>query len=338
MGCSTCSSSAGCGKPNGGGCSGSCNKKSVFNWLNDLSISNNTFDIVEVKFKSGRKEYCRNKKALSLITGDFVVIDEKKGNQHIGIVSLQGELVRLQLKKKKISAENGFLEIIRVATEKDLELFEKAKSKELKTLYRAREIIQELKLKMKLSDVEFQADNGKATFYYSAVERVDFRELIKCYASEFNVRVEMKQISLRQEAARLGGIGSCGRELCCSTWIHEFKKINTSAARYQQLSLNQAMLSGQCGRLKCCLNYELDTYVSELKDIPKVKGKLQTKSGYGKLEKTDIFKKIMFFSVEGKHDFIELPTSRVKHILELNKKGVKPFSLLEDKVSQTKRK
>jgi len=338
MGCGSCSSQAGCGKPNSGGCSGDCNKKSVFNWLNDLSMPSNPFDTVEVKFKSGRKAYYQNKNTLPLITGDFVVVDEKKGNQHIGVVSLQGELVRLQLKKKKINDTSKLPHVIRVATQKDLDRFEKAQTKELQTLYRAREIIQELQLDMKLSDIEFQADHRKATFYYSSEERVDFRELIKRYASEFKIRIEMKQINLRQEAGRLGGIGSCGRELCCSTWINEFKKVNTSAARYQQLSLNQAKLSGQCGRLKCCLNYELDTYIDALKDIPKVKGKLQTNSGFGKLEKTDIFKKKMYFSLEGEHDFVELSTLRVRQILELNKKGVKPFSLLEDKQPKVKRR
>jgi len=335
MGCSTCSSGAGCSKK---GCGSSCNKKSVTNWLSEYAMPTTPFKIVEVKFKAGRKDYFLNSSLLSLTTGDHVVVEEQKGNTHLGSVSLQGELVRLQLKKKKIDPEKVFSSIVRIANQKDLAKFRKVQDNELSTLYKGRTIIHELGLKMKLSDVEIQADGGKIAFYYSADKRVDFRKLIKRYASEFSARIEMKQISLRQEAARLGGIGSCGRELCCSTWIHDFKKVNTNAARYQQLSLNQSKLSGQCGRLKCCLNYELDTYVKEMKDIPQLKGKLQTVSGDARLEKTDIFQKKMFFSMVGELEFIGISTIRVNHILKLNKKGLKPFSLTEDKKPSQQRK
>jgi len=338
MGCSTCSSAKGCGKKNGSSCSSDCNKKSVTNWLNDYVMPTAPYTIVEVKFKAGRKGYYSNADALSLTTGDYVVVKEQKSNEHIGSISLQGELVRLQLKRKKIDQKNNFPKIIRIATEKDIEKLTKAQDNELSTLYKGRKVIQELGLNMKLADVEIQTDYKKITFYYSADKRVDFRKLIKCYANEFSARIEMKQISLREEAARLGGIGSCGRELCCSTWMHDFKKVNTSAARYQQLSINQSKLSGQCGRLKCCLNYELDTYVTAMKDIPQFKGKLQTMSGEARLEKTDIFQKKMTFSIKGDLNFIELPTTRVKHILKLNKKGIKPFSLILDKPTTSKRK
>jgi len=334
MGCSSCSTSDGCGKPNGGGCGGDCNKKSAYNWLSEFSMPTNPFDIVEVKFKSGRKAFYRNHKSITLITGDYVVVDEGKGNHHIGYVSLQGELVRLQLKKKKVIVNDETPKIIRLANTNDLERLEAVRSKEMNTLFKTRQIIEELSLSMKLSDVEFQADNNKATFYYSANDRVDFRVLIKELAKEFNIRIEMKQINLRQEAARLGGIGSCGRELCCSTWIHDFKKVNSSAARYQQLSINQSKLSGQCGRLKCCLNYELDSYLEGIKEIPKVKGALQTQSGYARLEKTDIFQKKMYFVIDNSLDYIELSTQRVIEIQALNKKGIKPFSLTENKASK----
>jgi len=337
MGCSTCSSAAGCGKKDKSGCGSSCNKKSVTNWLSDYAMPTTPYQIVEVKFKAGRKDYFLNSSSLSLTTGDYVVIEEQKGSYHLGSVSLQGELVRLQLKKKNIDQKEVTSSIVRIATEKDLSKFKKSQDNELSILYKGRTIVQELGLNMKLSDVEIQADGGKITFYYSADKRVDFRKLIKCYASEFSARIEMKQISLRQEAARLGGIGSCGRELCCSTWIHDFKKVNTNAARYQQLSLNQSKLSGQCGRLKCCLNYELDTYVKAMKDIPKLKGKLQTSLGDARLEKTDIFQKKMFFSINGELEFIPIPTTRVNHILKLNKKGIKPFSLTEDKPNQQRK-
>ncbi len=299
----------------------------AFDWLTHMGIPEvDKFDIVEVKFKGGRKEYYRNVDFLSLNTGDPVVVDVPNGH-HIGHVSLQGELVRLQMQKRKVRDDDEILRIYRIANQKDMEKWGEAQNREIPTLYRCRQIVEELKLKMKMSDVEYQADNSKATFYYSADERVDFRELIKVLAGEFRIRVEMRQISLRQEAGRLGGIGVCGRELCCSTWLVDFKNVSTSAARYQNLSLNPGKLSGQCGRLKCCLNYELDTYMDAIKDIPTVERPLMTESGPAKLQKTDIFRKLMWFSYNNDNDWHSIPCERVNEILELNGKGVKVFNL-----------
>lgn len=285
----------------------------------------NQFSVVEIKFKGGRKEYFRNTNALELYTGDYVVVEVSSGH-HIGSVSLQGELVRLQMIKKNIPNDETLKIIYRKANEKDIEKHEQSIARDLTTMYRTREIIKEKEMNMKLSDVEFQSDGTKATFYYSSDERVDFRELIKVLAAEFKVRVEMKQINLRQEAARLGGIGVCGRELCCSTWLTDFKNVNTSAARYQNLSLNPSKLSGQCGRLKCCLNYELETYMDALRDIPAVEGALLTQKGEATLQKTDIFKKIMWFGYSTESTWYPVPVERVKEILELNKQGTRPMS------------
>ena len=299
----------------------------VFDWLSHMDVpANQKFDVVEVKFKGGRKEYFRNINQLDFVTGDYVVCEMASG-QHIGAISLQGELVRLQMKRKNIAISDDIHVIYRVANEKDLDKHTQAMAREMPTLYRTREIIREMKLNMKLSDVEFQSDNTKTTFYYSSEERVDFRELIKSLASEFKVRIEMRQISLRQEASRLGGLGSCGRELCCSTWLTDFKNISTSAARYQNLSLNPAKLSGQCGRLKCCLNYELETYIDALRDIPTVEAPLKTKKGIATLQKTDIFKKIMWFGFEKDTNWYPVAIDKVLEIIELNKKNIIPESL-----------
>jgi cell fate regulator YaaT (PSP1 superfamily) len=313
----------GCGS---GGCStGGCNKLNSFDWLSDIAMPGLKYDVVEVKFKGGRKEYYRNVHQLDLTTGDYVVVEMQSGF-HIGAVSLQGELVRIQVKKRGVKINDDTKVIHRIATPKDLERHDQSILRDLPALYRSREIIRELKLNMKLSDVEFQSDNTKATFYYSSEERVDFRELIKMLASEFKARIEMRQISLRQEAGRLGGIGSCGRELCCSTWLTDFKNIATSAARYQNLSLNPAKLSGQCGRLKCCLNYELDTYMDALRDIPTIEKPLETQKGRAYLQKTDIFRKLMWFGYGTESTWYPLPIERVLEITELNKKGVVPES------------
>ncbi|MEX2565607.1 MAG: regulatory iron-sulfur-containing complex subunit RicT [Cyclobacteriaceae bacterium] len=303
----------------------------AFDWLSHMGIPEiDKFDIVEVKFKGGRKDYFRNVAHLQLTTGDPVVVNVPNGH-HIGYVSLQGELVRLQMQKRKVKNDDNILSIYRIANQKDLEKWQEAKNREIPTIYRGKQIIDEMKLSMKLSDIEYQADNSKATFYYSADDRVDFRELIKFLASEFKIRVEMRQISLRQEAGRLGGIGVCGRELCCSTWIHDFKSVTTSAARYQNLSLNPSKLSGQCGRLKCCLNFELDTYLTALKDIPKVEKPLFTEAGPAKLQKTDIFRKLMWFSYNDDNNWHSLDCERVKVILDMNEKGETPFNLKQDK-------
>ncbi len=332
-GCSSCRTTSGGtgGCQNNGTCGTSdCNKMNSFDWLTQMGIPQlDTFDIVEVKFKGGRKEYFRNVDYLALNTGDPVVVDVPSGH-HIGYVSLQGELVRLQMQKRKVRNDDNITRIYRVATQKDMEKWEEAKAREIPTLYRCKQIVDEYRLNMKMSDVEFQADNSKATFYYSAEDRIDFRELIKSLAGEFKVRVEMRQISLRQEAGRLGGIGVCGRELCCSTWLVDFKNVTTSAARYQNLSLNPGKLSGQCGRLKCCLNYELDTYMEAIKDIPQVDKPLLTEQGPAKLQKTDIFRKLMWFNYNHDNDWISITCDRVREIQALNEQGIKVFNLQVD--------
>lgn len=320
---------AGCN--NNGACNtGGCNKMNVFDWLSNMDMPvSDRFSIVEIRFKNGRKDFYRNSDNLTLITGDAVIVEAATGH-HLGHVSLQGELVRLQMQKKKVANDDEIKKIYRIANQKDLEKYEEIKKRDLPTLYRTREIIRQLNLSMKLSDVEYQADNTKATFYYSAEDRVDFRELIKLLATEFKVRVEMRQISLRQEAGRLGGIGVCGRELCCSTWLSDFKNVATSAARYQNLSLNPSKLSGQCGRLKCCLNYELETYMEALKDIPDIEAPLLTEQGEARLQKTDIFRKIMWFGYKEDNNWYPLSIDRVNEILEMNRIGKKPASLETD--------
>ena len=333
-GCTTCivpsenNKIPGC-RNNGGCLTDGCDKLSVTDWLSDMELpTGEQFNIIEVRFKSGRKEFFKNNE-LNLVTGDPVVVDVPNGH-HIGYVSMMGELVKFQMKKKNIEDDENVRNIYRKATARDLEKFEEVRGREMKTLQRTREIIEDKGLEMKLTDIEYQADNTKATFYYSADERVDFRELIKLLASEFKIRIEMRQISLRQEAGRLGGIGSCGRELCCSTWLTDFKSVSTTSARYQNLSLNPSKLSGQCGRLKCCLNYELDTYMEALVDIPEIEAPLITEKGEAFLQKTDIFKKIMWFGYKNENTWIPVDSSRVSEVMELNKKGQKPATLLED--------
>ena len=340
MGCGSCSS-GGCstksgsdGKSSCSGCAGgACNVLSSSDWLGDvLDWAGDPYrDLVEMRFKAGRKEFFLNKTGNRLYTGDAVMLETGSG-YHLGFVSLQGEMARLQLRKKAPKTNLDDLKgIIRIATDKDFTRYEVARNRELPALYKAREIVHSLKLPMKVSDVEFQADGSKASFFYSADERIDFRELIKLLGSEFRIRVDMRQISLRQEAGRIGGIGTCGRELCCSTWLTDFKGVATSAARYQNLSLNPTKLSGQCGRLKCCLNYELETYLHELKDIPKVERDLQTQKGNARLQKTDIFRKLMWFAYGGDDsNWYQVDIERVNHILEQNKKGQKPAALTEE--------
>ncbi len=335
MGCNSCGNGdgdvIGCGS---GGCkTGGCNKLNAFDWLSNMDVAVNPYDIVEVRFKNGKKDFFRNSRDLELNAGDAVVVDVPNGH-HIGHVALQGELVRLQMRKKRVPDNDDIRVIYRLATAKDIDKFRQARKREEPTLYRTREIIQLQKLQMKLTDVEYQADNTKATFYYSADDRVDFRELIKILAAEFRIRVEMRQISLRQEASRLGGIGSCGRELCCSTWLTDFATVSTQAARYQNLSLNPSKLSGQCGRLKCCLNYELETYTEALKDIPEVDKPLLVETGKAHLQKTDIFRKIMWFSLNDENAWHPVDTHRVAEILTLNARGKKPATLFEDETME----
>ena len=323
------------GCDNNGACgTGGCNKMNVFDWLSNMDMPvEDKFDVVEVRFKGGRKDFYRNTEKLNLTTGDAIILEVQNGH-HLGHLSMQGELVRLQMQKKKVANDHEIKKIYRLAHQKDLEKYEEVKKRESPSLYRTREIVQQMKLGMKLSDVEFQADNAKATFFYSAEDRVDFRELIKVLAGEFKVRVEMRQISLRQEAGRLGGIGVCGRELCCSTWLSDFKNVATSAARYQNLSLNPSKLSGQCGRLKCCLNYELETYMEALEHIPKIEGPLLTEKGEAQLQKTDIFRKIMWFGYKEDNNWYPINTDRVNEILRLNQEGKKPANLEENVIAQ----
>lgn len=329
MACTNCSTKTNdSGIPKGCGSKGSCgtdscNKLSVFDWLSNMHYPSGfePFDVVEVRFKNGRKDFYKNTDKLALQMGDVVATEASPGHD-IGVVTLAGELVKVQMKKKKVDPYGDTLKIYRKATQKDIDIWSDARKREEPMKVRAREIAIELKLEMKISDIEFQGDASKATFYYTANDRVDFRQLIKEFARTFNTRIEMKQVGFRQEAARLGGIGSCGRELCCSTWLTDFRSVNTAAARYQQLSLNPQKLAGQCGKLKCCLNYELDTYLDALKGMPDSETKLQTKNGDAYCQKIDIFKQVMWFAYPSNGaNWYKIEVPQVKEILALNKLG-----------------
>lgn len=348
MGCGSCSSGGGCGSKslgtvpagcnNNGTCMTSgCNKLDVYDWLVDMDLPSNykPFDIVEVRFKGSRKEFFVNSDNLYLEMGEMVVVEPNTGGYDIGHVSLTGELVRLQLKKHRIKAEDVSKKVYRKASENDVAKYNLAKGLEWETMHRARNLALELGLSMKISDVDYQGDKTKATFYYTAEGRVDFRELIKKMAEAFRIRIEMRQIGMRQEASRLGGIGSCGRELCCSTWLTEFKTVSTSAARYQNLSLNTLKLAGQCGKLKCCLNYELDSYLDALKDIPNNIDRIETESGTAYLQKTDIFKKTMWFSYPKAENWIPIPADQVREIAALNAQGKKAKDLVSPEKEET---
>jgi cell fate regulator YaaT (PSP1 superfamily) len=343
MACANCATGTSDGVPKGcqnkGNCgTDSCNKLSVFDWLSNMKLPSGQapFDCIEVRFKNGRKEFFRNTENLTLSMGDVVATEGSPGHD-IGIVSLTGELVRVQMKKKNVNHESKeILKIYRKANQKDLDVWANSRKREEIIKVKAREIAIHLKLEMKISDVEFQGDASKATFYYTASDRVDFRQLIKEYAREFNIRVEMKQVGFRQEASRLGGIGSCGRELCCSTWLTDFRSVNTSAARYQQLSLNPQKLAGQCGKLKCCLNYELDTYLDALKDFPEFETVLYTEKGRARCQKQDIFKGLMWFTYEDNFsNWYVLQIDQVKEIIIENKNGNKVPSLEEYAIENT---
>ena len=286
------------------------------------------FDCVEVRFKNGRKEFYRNTEHLTLSIGDIVATEGSSGHD-IGIVTLTGELVRVQMKKKSVKIDSPEVcKIYRKASQKDIDIWSAARDREEPMKIRARELAIALQLEMKISDIEFQGDASKATFYYTANDRVDFRQLIKEFAREFIIRIEMKQVGFRQEAARLGGIGSCGRELCCSTWLTDFRSVNTSAARYQQLSLNPQKLAGQCGKLKCCLNYELDTYMDALREFPEFDVKLSTEKGDAICQKQDIFKGLMWFAyTDNFANWHTIKTEQVKEIIAENKLGNKVASL-----------
>jgi cell fate regulator YaaT (PSP1 superfamily) len=331
MGCGSC----GTGKPNGcksnGGCSsGGCNRLNVHDWLANLPIADmdNSCNVVEVSFKQGsRKEFFRNLTGQYFEKGELVTIEGVNGFD-VGEVSLSGELVRIQMNKRGVKENSDEIKkILRRSNERDIEAFRISKDREPAVQARSRELAIQFNLQMKLSEVEIQADGKKATFFYTADDRVDFRELIKQFASEFKLKVEMRQIGIRQEAAKVGGIGSCGRELCCSTWLHDFKSVNTTAARYQNLSINQTKLSGQCGRLKCCLNFELDTYLDALQHFPDNAESFETAKGTAFLIKKDIFKNLMWYIIQGGSKHYPLTIQRVKEIKELNAKGIKPEEL-----------
>ncbi len=345
MACGSCSTKNGQPKgcKNNGTCgTDSCNKLTVFDWLSNMSLPSGEkpFNWVEVRYKNGRKEYYQNTENLTLSIGDLVATQAKSGHD-IGMVTLAGELVRIQMKRKDIpiNSEEG-LKIYRKASQKDIGIWTAARNKEEPMKVKARQFAIDLNLEMKISDIEFQGDASKATFYYTAEERVDFRELIKVFAREFRTRIEMKQVGFRQEASRLGGIGSCGRELCCSTWLTDFRSVSTSAARYQQLSLNPQKLAGQCGKLKCCLNYELDTYLDALKDFPKTDAKLQTEKGIAVCQKTDIFKGHLWYAYEGEwNNWHKITAEQASEIIALNKKNKKVISIEEyasDLIEETK--
>jgi cell fate regulator YaaT (PSP1 superfamily) len=333
MGCGNCGTGAdgkpaGC-KSNGGCSSGGCNRLNVFDWLSELPLHDSAkpYPVIEVSFNKGsRKDFYRNNTNHYFDKGEWIAVEGTSGFD-IGQVSLTGELVKLQMKKYGVEDQPTLKRVLRPASEADMDAFYKSKEREPEVLVRSRSIARTLNLEMKLAEVELQADGKKATFFYTADNRVDFRELIKQYASDFKVKVEMRQIGARQESGKVGGIGSCGRELCCSTWLTDFKSVNTVAARYQNLSINQTKLSGQCGRLKCCLNYELDTYMDALSVFPDNADTIQTSKGNASLQKRDIFKNLMWYSYSDSNKQYPLSIARVKEIQQLNRQGIKPEEL-----------
>ncbi len=345
MGCTGCSTTSGAGlkpkgcKSNGGCSSGGCNRMNTYDWLLNLPLpdGDNACKVVEISFNNGtRKDFFRNNTLQYFEKGDCVTVEGISGFD-VGEISLTGEIVRLQMKKYGVKEANQDMKkVLRVATERDLDASRVNKSREPEMVIRSRAIARQLKLDMKISQVEMQADGRKATFFYIADGRVDFRELIKVYASEFKVKVEMRQIGARQEAGKVGGIGSCGRELCCSTWLTDFKSVNTTVARYQNLSINQTKLSGQCGRLKCCLNYELDTYLDALQGFPADCDHLQVAKGNAQLVKKDIFKNLMWYSLPGSTRQYPLTIERVKWIKSQNRQNIVPEEMETAEVVTTK--
>ena len=345
MGCTGCSTDTG-GKPNGcksnGGCSsGGCNRMNAHDWLRNLPMTD--FDsackVIEVSFSQGtRKDFFRNPTLQPFEKGDLICVEGVSGFD-LGEISLTGEIVRLQMKKRNVKEDHPEMKkVLRRATDRDVDIWKQNKAREPEAVIRSRAIAKQLKLDMKISQVEMQADGRKATFFYIADGRVDFRELIKVYASEFKVKVEMRQIGARQEAGKVGGIGSCGRELCCSTWLTDFKSVNTAAARYQNLSINQTKLSGQCGRLKCCLNYELDTYLDALQGFPDNCDVLQVAKGNAFLIKKDIFKNLMWYTLPDSNKQYPLTIERVQKIKAQNRQGITPDELEPVDVTTGKQK
>ena len=334
MGCTTCTTPkdgvvTGC-QSKGGCTSGGCNRMNVYDWFADIPISfNENFNIVEVSFKKGaRKGFYRNPSNLEVHKGQLVVVEAAQGYD-VGEVSLQGELVKSQMKKRKVTERDDTIRnILRIANEQDTATIVDIRAKENETMVRARAISRSMNLEMKIGDIEFQGDNKKVTIFYTADDRVDFRELVKIYAKEFKVKIEMRQIGARQEAGRIGGIGTCGRELCCSTWLNDFKSVTTQTVRYQNLAINTDKLSGQCGRLKCCLNYELDTYNDALRNFPKHADRIETEEGTDYLKKTEILKKQMWYEFDAQRGvFFKLDIQDVKDLIFMNKGGKKPKSL-----------
>lgn len=335
MGCVGCSCStgkdavSGCNS-NGGCATGGCNRHNTYDWITAQGISDaRPFDMVEVSFKNGsRKEFYKNPPFTRATTGDWVIVESQSGGFDVGKVSLSGELVRLQMKRKRVRSDARLSSVVRKAHERDLERLDEVRQDEKKVLIQARAIARTLDLDMKIGDVEFQGDGRKCTFYYTADGRVDFRELIRHYARDFKVKIEMRQIGARQESARIGGLGNCGRELCCSTWLTEFKSVNTAAARYQNLAINQTKLSGMCGRLKCCLNYELDTYIDALEDFPDRAERLKTGAGLAILIKTDVFKRLMYYTyADDRSKFLAVHVDQIWEALDMLKSGKVPGSL-----------
>jgi len=318
----------------------SCAKLQVTDWMKDVVSTGNTDDIVEVRFKNTRKDFYRNVNNLKLEAGDIVAVEANPGHD-IGIVSLTGELVSEQMKKHKVTTVNGELrKVYRQAKPQDIDKWKEAISLEYETMIESRKIASDLKLDMKIGDVEFQGDRTKAIFYYIADGRVDFRQLIRILAERFHIRIEMKQIGARQEAGRIGGVGPCGRELCCATWICNFVSVTTNAARYQDISLNPQKLAGQCGKLKCCLNFEVDTYMDAQKDFPPTNIPLETEFATFEFIKADIFKRIFWYCQKGDtpSSLIALPVEKVKRVIKMNRNGKKPEKLISETLEVSKQK
>ena len=308
---------------------GNCSKLQVYDWLNDVQNLANPNEIMEVRFKNTRKDYYRNVNNLKLEVGDIVAVEASPGHD-IGIISLVGDLVLEQMKKHRVTLINGdFRKIYRKAKQVDLEKWREAILLEHETMIKSRQIAARLGLDMKIGDVEYQGDSTKAIFYYIADERIDFRQLIRDLAEAFHIRIEMKQIGARQEAGRIGGIGPCGRELCCATWISNFVSVSTNAARYQEISINPQKLAGQCGKLKCCLNFEVDSYIDAQRDFPPTNIPLETEKGRYLFQKVDIFKRIFWYSLQEEAPLNQVPVSvdTVKDIIRLNRSGKRPGKL-----------
>ncbi|XOD67479.1 MAG: stage 0 sporulation family protein [Flavobacteriales bacterium Tduv] len=302
-----------------------CGKLDVFDWLANIRPPRGMeYDFIEVRFKNDRKDFYKNSKNFPLQAGDWVTVEAFPGHD-IGMVTLTGELVRVQMRNKKaLSQAKGMKNVYRKASEKDLDKWKVFKDKEAYTIVQTKQIIKDLMVPMKLCDIEYQGDGGKAIFYYTAEDRVDFRQLIKVLAQKFRVRIEMRQIGYRQEAAKIGGIGSCGRELCCTTWLTDFRSVNTAAARYQQLSINTQKLAGQCGKLKCCLNYELDTYLEAIRNFPDSNSKLNTENGIAQCTKIDVFRRTMWFAyTKDSPTWYKMSVDEVLKIIQNNLQGKK---------------